>query len=49
MLKEEQDEFVMDRRELYKEMQKKDRKERNNFLKEIKEEKLFRMDMEKRN
>ena len=36
MLKAEDEEFIADRREMYEEMQKKDRKERNEYLKEQK-------------
>ena len=44
MLNQEEEEFIADRREMYEEMQKKDRKERNEYLKEQKEMKLFNMD-----
>ena len=48
MLNQEEEEFIADRREMYEETQKKDRKERNEYLKEQKEMKLFNMDAKRR-
>lgn len=48
-LKDEENEFVADRREAYVQMMKKDRRERNEYLKGQKEKKLLKMTEERRN